>query len=405
VRPAPSRTTYRLAAVPLASFVLMGLFWGAWAALVPDIQARTGASPPELGAALLWAGVGALPAMLLTGRLWRRFGRGLVTFTLLLFGLAAALPAVAPDVVFLAAGLACVGAASGALDVAMNSEISEIEEGTGRRLMFLAHALFSLAVLLSSITVGVLRGAGVEPLPVLGTVALAFMLTVVVALVSDRRLPARPTSATTTTSTPGLATSIRRAVILLGVLCAAAFLLEDALMSWSALFLERELGATPAIGGAGPGLFAGAMFIGRAAGQLLVRRFADRQLLVGSGLIAATGIMLAALAPAAEIALVGFFVAGAGVSIAAPTLFGRAGRLAGPGQRGAAVSTLTVFGYLGFVVGPPIVGVIAGATDLQMSFVALAGLALSLALVSRLSISDAAIAPAVDEELPPVARA
>ena len=393
--------TYRAAAIPLAAFVLMGLFWGTWAALVPEIQTRTQATAPELGLALLWAGFGALPAMLLTGRLWARFGRRLVSITLLLFGLAAVLPALAPDVVFLGLALALVGASSGALDVAMNSEISDLEVASGRRLMYLAHALFSLAMLAGSLSAGLLRELEIGPLPLLGGVALAFVAVALPALAVHRGragavVPAQPVT--------GSAAVLRRTVVLLGVLCAAAFLIEDALMSWSALHLERSLGAAPAVGSAGPGLFAGAMFVGRSLGQALGRRFGERDLLVGSGGLAAGGIALAAWAPSAELALVGLVIAGSGVSLAAPALFSRAGRLAGSGSRGAAMSTLTVFGYLGFVIGPPIVGFVAGATDLRVSFTVLATLALALAVVSRLAISDARADGAV-EELPPVARA
>lgn len=395
-------SVFRAAAIPLVAFLLMGSFWGAWAALVPEIQQRTSASPPALGAALLFGGLGALPAMLLTGRLWARFGSSLVGATLILFGLAAVLPALATNVVLLAGAMALVGASSGALDVAMNSQVSDIEAVSGRRLMYLAHALFSLAVLLTSVSVGLLRDAGVEPVPVLGSVSAAFLLVALPAILVDRRRSAglaRPAPAAALSSA-----GLRRLIALLGVLCAIAFLIEDALISWSALHLERTLGASPALGGAGPGLFAGAMFIGRSLGQLLGRRFAERELLLGSGVLAALGILLTAWSPAAELALAGLVVAGAGVSLAAPALFSRAGRLVGPAARGTAISTLTVFGYLGFVLGPPTVGLIAGISDLRFSFSALALLAIGLAVVSRITLAGSD-APLGVEELPPVTRA
>jgi predicted MFS family arabinose efflux permease len=395
-------STYRHAAIPLAAFLLMGAFWGAWAALVPEIQLRTAASPPALGGALLFAGLGALPAMLLTGRLWSRFGSALVGLTLVLFGLAAVLPALATNVVLLAGAMALVGASSGALDVAMNSHISDIEARSRRHLMYLAHALFSLAVLLSSLSVGLLRDAGVEPLPVLGSVALAFLLVALPAVAVDRRRSAQSASPVRV-GLPSVG-GLRRTIALLGVLCAIAFLIEDALLSWSALHLERTLGASAIIGSAGPGLFAGAMFIGRSLGQLLARRFSEGELLVGSGVLAAAGILIAAWAPSAEVALPGLVVAGAGISLAAPALFSRAGRLGGPGGRGAAISTLTVMGYLGFVIGPPTVGVVAGLADLRLSFTVLACLALVLAAASRVTLRSAQRTAEVDE-LPPVSRA
>ncbi|HWH23513.1 MAG TPA: MFS transporter [Candidatus Limnocylindria bacterium] len=353
---------WRMASAALSGFVVMGVFWGAWAALVPEIQSRIDATPPQLGAALLWAGAGALPAMIVTGRLWARYGRSLLPATLLLFGLSAVGPAVAGDVAQLAVSLALVGAASGALDVAMNARISEIEATTGRRLMFFAHALFSLAVLLASISVGLLRSAGIGALPVLASVATVFLVLAVLALLGDRGRLAPAASAASASGVRALLER-RRSILLLGLLCAGAFLIEDGMISWSALHLERSLGADPAVGGAGPGLFAGAMFVGRAAGLV---------------------------------------IAGLGISLIAPALFSRAGRLAGDRSRGAAIAGLTAFGYLGFVVGPPIVGLLAGVADLRVSFAALAGLAAAISLASWLSLrGDIAGAG----ELPPVARA
>jgi MFS family permease len=393
-------TTYRRALIPLAAAALMGAFWGAWAALVPEIQLRTGASPAELGGALLWVGVGAVPAMLLTGRLWARFGRRLVGATLFCFGLAATLPALAPDVVVLGFGLALAGASSGALDVSMNAEISDIEAQTGRRLMYLLHALFSLAMLTTSLATGMLRELGSEPLPILGALAVGFVLVSLPALLrlqtARRRVPSPVTAS-------GVRPRLRGTLILLGLLCALAFGIEDALTSWSALHLERTLGASPAVGGAGPGMFAAAMFIGRSLGQVVGHRWTDRDILLGAGSLASVGILVAAWAPAPEPALAGLFVAGGGVALAAPALFGRAGRLAGEAKRGSAMSTLTVLGYVGFIIGPAMMGTIASAFDLRLSFTALALLALAMAAIARLTISDPA-APVAETDLPPVVR-
>jgi MFS family permease len=79
------------------------------------------------------------------------------------------------------------------------------------------------------------------------------------------------------------------------------------------------------------------------------------------------------------IALLGFVVAGGGLALSAPTLFGEAGRMGGEGGRGASVSTVAILGYLGFVAGPPLIGAVAGATSLRGGFVFLCVMALLLA--------------------------
>ena len=80
---------------PLAGFVALGIVWGGWAALVPAIQEAVGATKGELGLALLFAGLGALPAMLLTGGLVDRRGARVLPVLLTGLAVAAVLPALA----------------------------------------------------------------------------------------------------------------------------------------------------------------------------------------------------------------------------------------------------------------------------------------------------------------------
>jgi MFS family permease len=170
--------------------------------------------------------------------------------------------------------------------------------------------------------------------------------------------------------------------------------MEDALQSWSALHLERTLGASPALGGAGPGVFAVTMFLGRSSGQLLGRWLSERALVVAGSVATAIGAGIVATATSAPTALIGFAIGGGGVSIVAPALFARAGRLAGPARRGAAISTLTTIGYMGFLVGPGVFGGIAGASSLPTAFLCISVAALVQAATATAILRDTAAEPA-----------
>lgn len=80
---------------PLAGFFAMGIFWGTWSALVPQVKAAVGAGDGALGLALLCVAVGAVPAMLAGSRLADRAGPGLLPASVAAFALAAPLPALA----------------------------------------------------------------------------------------------------------------------------------------------------------------------------------------------------------------------------------------------------------------------------------------------------------------------
>jgi MFS family permease len=376
------RLTPRRPTATLAAFAAFGTLWGGWAALVPAVQDAVGASKGQLGLALVFVGLGSLPAMLVAGPLINRQGGRVLPVALASLALAAVLPAFADSVVALALALLAIGAASGTLDVAINASASDWEVRTGGRVMQIAHALFSAGVIVGAVGVGVARQAGAERLACLGGVAVVLAATAVVNV-------RQPYPAATGAAVRRI--RFRRPVVLLGIAAGLAFLVEGGIENWSALFLERDLGAEPAASALGPAVYALAMVAGRLAGHPLSARFGDRRLLGAGAVLAVAGLVLASAATSLPVALVAFFLGGAGVSAAAPVAFGAAGRGAGEEERGSAVATVTTLGYLGFLAGPPITGAAAELVGLRAAFVALACVAAALAaLTPRLPLEGPA---------------
>jgi MFS family permease len=351
------------------AFVTLGIFWGAWASVLPDVQRATGVSKGALGLALLFVSLGSIPAMLfVAGPTVERFGGRAVTVACAAFAAATTLPGLATSLPLLAFTLLLTGAASGTLDVGMNSNAGRIEAETGSRLMPLAHGLYSVGVLVGAVGAGLARGAGAGREPILVTVS------VLIALVAAWTATER--GAISSPETHGL--RFPRLLVLIGLVGAAAFVVEGGIESWSALFLERQLHAHPAVSGLGPGVYGAAMAAGRFFGQ--GTKLPDRVLLVGGAAVAAAGCVLAAVATSPGVALAGFVLGGVGVALNAPIVFGAAGRISA-----SAVATVTTLGYAGLLVGPPLVGGVAQASSLRVSFVVLGALAAATAfLASRL---------------------
>jgi len=350
-----------------AAFAAFGVFWGAWAALLPAVQRQTGASKGQLGLALLCVALGALPAMLATGAVLDRVGRGLVAPGLVLFGAAIVAPGFATSVGVLAAALLAVGATSGALDVVVNAQVSALESATRRRLMAVAHALFSAGVVVGSVSVGLARQAGAGPRGVVLGVVVVLVATAALNLRAPRLLTAEPRR------TRRL--NLARPYVALGLLCAIAFVVENGGEQWSALFVETRLHGGPAVAGLGPGAFASSMVVGRLAGGEIERHLGERIVLVSGACVATVGLVTAAAAPSFAVAIVGFALTGIGISVAAPTLFGAVGRRAGDVDRGSAMAAVTTVSYLGFFAGPPLVGGVSGAFGLRVGMLVLAGVA------------------------------
>jgi len=350
----------------LAGFFVLGSFWGAWAAVLPSVQDATGVSKGALGIAMLFVAAGSIPAMfLLAAPAVDRFGARAVAVGCGAFAVATTLPGLASSLPALILTLTVAGIGSGILDVAMNANVGRIESETGARLMPMAHGIYSVGILTGAVAAGLARSFDVGREPILVTVAGCIALVGLTAITDDARVHTEPVK--------GI--RIARGLIAIGFLGAAAFVVEGGTESWSALFLERQLHAHPAVSGLGPGIFGGSMALGRFSGQAL-HRFSDRLLLGAGSAVAGVGCCIVAAAPNAPVGLAGFALAGIGISLTAPIVFGIAGRRP---DAGSAVATVTTIGYLGLLVGPPLVGGIAQATSLRISFLTLAVIAAAVA--------------------------
>jgi MFS family permease len=310
----------------------------------------------------------ALPFMLAAGRLADTFGARLVPMSLIAFAVAATLPGLARSVPALVAALTVVGAATGTLDIAINAQASRLEARYRIRVMDGLHGAFSVGVLVGGVGAGLLRRAGGHPSWILAGVAVVIAVTAV-----SNLAPAEAPEP------PQRRARLERPLVVVGAVLALAFIVESGLESWSALFLERTLESGPAVSGLGPGMFAGAMATGRLLAQKVERSSLAGRMVV-AGLAAAGGLALAATAHHAAVALTGFVIAGGGLALSAPTLFGLAGRLGGEGGRGAALSTVAILGYLGFLVGPALMGAVSGASSLRGGFLFLCAVAVLLAV-------------------------
>jgi predicted MFS family arabinose efflux permease len=362
----------------LGGFAAFGAFWGAWGATLPAIQTHARVDDGQLGIALLCIGAGALVSMRAAGTLVDRWGAPALPATLAAFGAAAALPGLATSTVGLCLALLVVGATSGAVDVAINAEGVRAEAATGRAVLSLAHGTFSACVVGGSLAAGALRSAGAGAELVLVLIGAAVVITAAL-------LVRAPAAGGGRASARASLRHLPRLLLVLGGLCALGFFVENAWQSWGAVHLESDLDASPALGALAPALFAGAAALSRVGSHAVGGRVRELTLLRGGALLGAAGTLLGALAPVAGLALVGIVIAGAGISICAPVLFSLAGRGADEAVRGAAVSIVTTIAYLGFLVGPAAVGLLADATALETSLAAVAGVAVALAVLAPAS--------------------
>ncbi|MBN8630029.1 MAG: MFS transporter [Rhodobacterales bacterium] len=347
----------------IAAFAAMGILWGTFAAVLPDLMTMLGVDESQLGLLIFCTPIAAISAMLVAPGFGAATGRAALPLAVGLMALAFALPGQVPVWWLFPLALACAGAATGLTDVLMNARVAAMETSRGLHLMNLAHAAYSFGYAGGAVMTGVLRGAGWGPAHVMGTMAVAGLVCGLLTLERDGRIEGlrKPKD--------GSAGSLGWVPVIGGGIVLIAFMTENAAENWSALHIEKTLGGSPEQGALGPAMLALTMGFARLGGQGLAGRVNPFTLLRLGAVIAAAGALVVSQAPAPGLAYLGFFVMGIGASVLAPTAFSLVGQLSDPRARARAVARATLLGYFGYFVGPPLLGVIAGSFGLRSAFV------------------------------------
>ncbi|MEV4666358.1 MFS transporter [Microbacterium sp. LWO12-1.2] len=364
---------------PYLAFAAFGVFWGIWGASLPGLRDGGGLTNAQLGAALLCVGIGAVPAMALTGLAVDRFGTRVAGFSLIMLALSGiALAAFGRDIASVAAGMLLVGATSGSADVAANALAGASEKATGRRVITLAHAVFSSCVVVGSLGAGALTAVTADLVITYAVAGLAIAGLGVIVFVTGPRAT-RPTRQDTIA--PHRKISAFLPLLMVGVVGALGFASENAHQSWGAVFLTDELHATPLMASLAPAAFA----LFAAATRFTVgvsHRIPEPSILLGGAVTAVAGTLILAIAPNLAVALSGLAVASVGTSVLFPTLLSQATRHIDEDKRGRVTSVVGTTAYLGFILGPVYVGFLSSAFGLRGAMVGVAALCLAFALLA-----------------------
>jgi MFS family permease len=372
--PTPDAVHRREQVATRLTFFIAGFSTGAWAPLVPLAKERLQLDEGSLGLLLLSLGLGSITAMPVTGVLTTRIGcKAVISVSILLILLTLPLLALLGGWISMAIAIAIFGAALGTVDVAMNLQAIIVERNSGKPMMSGFHGLYSVGGIAGAGLVSLLLGSGViSPLLAVGMISVVSLILLVIAM--PGLLPYGDDSSE---KSPLFAWP-KGAVLFIGLLCFLCFLVEGAVLDWSAVFLITERGSSIGLAGLAYAAFAVAMTLGRLTGDRLRTVLGEQRVLLIGGILAAVGFATIAFVPTAYANLVGFLLVGAGASNVVPVLFSVAGRTRAM-PPSLAVTAVTTLGYLGILVGPALIGFVAHLTDLRMAFALLGAATLFIA--------------------------
>jgi MFS family permease len=349
-------------------FLSNGVGFGTWATHVPVFKQFLHIENGTLTLVLTSFIVGAIVSMPITGQLIAHYGsRRITRFAAIAYVLAIGLLAQASTFLLFLIFAGLLGAANGALDIAMNANAVAIEKHYMRSSMCLFQGCWSAGGLLGAAAAGLMLKHQGTALTDLSLIASLLGLSCVVSLpmlVDDVARPSRsefvwPDSA----------------LFRIAILAAFGLLAEGAIADWASVYLHSNLGVTLPLAAAGYAAYAISMTAARFSGDWLTRRFSEKNILHASGLLIAIGMACTLLSPSWWPAVFGLVLAGAGIANIVPVIFGMAGHDTRMGS-GPAISAVATIGYFALLTGPPIIGSLAVLVGLRraMIVIVLAGI-------------------------------
>jgi MFS family permease len=356
-------------------FFLPGIIFASWASRIATIQQTLNLTDAALGAILFAIPVGLITSLPFAGWMISKVGsRKLALVGMLVYGIALIGLGAAPTIPILIVCMVAYGFASNTVNIAVNTQAVATEKVYNKPIMASFHGLWSLAGFAGAGFGTLMIGMGVVPVNHFTVVVLVVIVGLIVCqpYLLDDSVPAEIGPAFVLPDRP---------LIKLGIIAFCSLICEGAMFDWSVIYFKKVIEAPGAWMGAGYTCFMCTMALGRFVADWFAAKFGLKQTLQLSGLLTASGLLIAVIFPHMYTAIIGFLLVGFGVSSVVPMVYSVAGRskTMSPGMALAAVSTI---GFLGFLVGPPVIGFLAGAFSLRVSFLFIAIMGVCVTAIS-----------------------
>lgn len=342
-----------------AQFLHLGLIAGLFGAHVPSLAARYAFDEQRIAITLLAATAGSVAMLLLAGRIIARLGARVVSVLAgSVFAVSLSVLLVLPSPWLVFPVMFCYGAGQSLYDIAINAEGSMLELLGGKAVMSGFHAMFSVGAMLGAGAASIFFRNAVAPAVQLASVGI--VVAGLMTIAARGMLPMHPPA---DAGTAHFAWP-RGLLLLIGLLIMSGMLAEGVMYNWSVLYMQQELGALPQRAALAYVAFSGATAAMRFAGDWVRARVAERTVVIAGATLSAVAMTGTLLAHDTTTAMIGFAFVGVGLATVVPILYNAATRVPGV-SRAAGIASASSIGYVGFMIGPPIVGAIAHAANLS----------------------------------------
>jgi len=376
----PSKQRIRIA-VSLFYFS-MGLCFASWASRIPDIKTALMLSDAALGTILFALPVGQFLMMPFSGKLVTHYGsQKVILFAVPAYAICLTNLGLATQGWHLGVGLFLFGIFGNMCNIAINTQGIAAEKLYERPIMSAFHGGWSVAGF-----TGALVGLAMINLKLTPYLHFWIVIGIVFIIVSlNYRMLVQGKMG------PAMASSKKRffskpdsTLLQLGVIGFCSMASEGAMFDWSGVYFKDVVKAPTSLVILGYTSFMIMMASGRFVADGLAARFGRKHLLQASGVLISSGLFLSVFFPYLITSTIAFMMVGLGVSSIVPSVYSAAGKHATIAP-GIALATVSSVSFLGFLMGPPLIGYISAAAGLRYSFAVIGvfGICITL-LVSKI---------------------
>ncbi len=367
-------------------YFAMGLCFASWASRIPDIKTTLQLSEGALGTILFALPLGQLVIMPFSGKMVTRFGsRNVLISSVLMYASSLILIGFSENVWQLSAGLFVFGIFGNLANIAVNTQGVDAEALFKKTIMSSFHGVWSIAGFTGAIIGLGMLALQLTPLEHFGIITI--MVFILIWYAHKHLIRAKET---VRKEKQKFFTKPDGTLLWLGVIGFCVMASEGVMFDWSGIYFKEIIKVPGAFVVLGYTSFMIMMATGRFLGDGLVRKFGRKKVLQISGILISGGLFTAVFFPNIVVCTIAFMFVGLGVSTVVPTVYS----VAGKNQKvpaGEALTIVSSVSFLGFLLGPPVIGYIAELFNLRVSFAVIGVFGLGITfLVSRVkAIADA----------------
>lgn len=359
-------------------FLSNSVLFGNWVTRIPDIKEKCGLSESELGLALLGAPVGALIIMPFTGWIIAKLQVGrTIWLSALLHAFAPAILSLSESLYGLVFGTFYFGFSNVVMDISMNAAAVVTEKKLKHHIMSSCHGMWSTGAMIGAAMGSGFLSLGINPVIHLFSVSILIILLTLSLTPHILKYHESRSAGDKVFALPNL-TLLGLAIIGFCILMS-----EGGIADWSALYMKESLLSRPVLIGLSYANYSFLMAIGRFSGDAIIPAIGKKKVVVIGGLIAAFGLFSTILIQNEYYALLGFGLAGMGFSCVVPVIFSSAANEPGYSS-GTGIAAVTSLGYMGFLAGPPIMGLVSEAFSLGAAIGLIGFLSLLVSLLGSI---------------------